>query len=80
LWRVQVDADQCVGSGLCVGIAPAHFDLVDGRSRPPAAPVDAEDGLLDAAECCPMEAIAITDASTGEPVYGPPADHDGAHS
>jgi ferredoxin len=61
--------DVCVGSGLCVGIAPAHFRLGDDeRSRPIEVEVVPDDALLDAAASCPMDAIVVADAATGEPL------------
>ncbi len=66
--RVSV-TDTCVGSGLCIGIAPHHFRLgKDERSQPVDTEVAPDDALLDAAVSCPMEAILVTDAVTGEPV------------
>jgi ferredoxin len=73
-WRVTVDQDRCAGAGLCAGLAPHRFTLAGGRSQPPAGPVDADDVVLDAAECCPMEAIILTDAATGEPIFAVPAE------
>jgi ferredoxin len=69
-WRVDVDAQRCTGAGLCAGLAPDHFSLSAGRSRPPSAPVDPDEAVLSAAECCPMEAIRVTDPATGHPVLG----------
>jgi ferredoxin len=57
---------------MCVGIAPRHFRLDhDDRSHPVRAEIEPDQAVLDAAESCPMEAIAITDAQTGaEPATG----------
>jgi ferredoxin len=64
----------CVGSGMCVGHAPAAFELASGRqSSPKVAEVDPDDAVLEAAENCPVEAITITVAVTGAAVF-PPAD------
>jgi ferredoxin len=58
--RVEVDRDQCIGSGDCVDTAPAVFELdeediarvidPDGASR---------DEVLDAAMNCPVSAIFV---------------------
>jgi ferredoxin len=71
-YRVKVDRSVCQGSGLCAGIAPSYFAL-DGthRSAPLVEIVQADDVLLDVAQCCPTEAITIVDDSTGEVVAGP---------
>jgi ferredoxin len=65
-WRVSVDPKRCTGSGVCAATAPRHFRVVDGRSRPAAELADPADPLLAAAESCPMEAITIRDAHTGQ--------------
>ncbi|MFC9438621.1 ferredoxin [Nocardia sp. NPDC057030] len=65
-WRVEVDRGACLGSGMCTGLAPEHFTLVDGRSSPIAEVVQPDDLLIDAAESCPIEAILIRAADTGE--------------
>ncbi|MEV4442075.1 ferredoxin [Streptomyces sp. NPDC049577] len=73
-WRVSVDTTLCVGSGLCAGTAPAAFRL-DGparRARPVAEETEACAPVRDAAEGCPVEAIAIRRADTGEEVFPPP--------
>ena len=73
-WLLEVDHGACVSSGMCVGLAPAAFELTSARqSSPKAAEIDADDAVLDAAENCPAEAITITDAVTGAAVF-PPAD------
>jgi ferredoxin len=73
-WLLEVDHGVCVGSGMCVGHAPAAFELASARqSRPKAAEVDPDDAVLEAAEYCPVEAITIADAVTGAAVF-PPAD------
>jgi ferredoxin len=71
-WRIEVDRDSCIGSGMCTGSAPAYFRLVDGKSVPVRDEVDADETVVDAAESCPMEAILVRDATTGDTVA--PAD------
>jgi ferredoxin len=67
-WRVTV-GEQCVAAASCLGIAPARFALGDdGRSHPTGSPIEEDDAVLDAAASCPMEAISVHDAQTGEPV------------
>ncbi|MFE9652071.1 ferredoxin [Micromonospora sp. NPDC006431] len=60
-WRLHVDPSRCIGSGICAGVAPQHFVLVDGLSRPLAERIVPADAVLDAAESCPMEAIVVSD-------------------
>ena len=64
-WRVAVDRDVCIGSGMCASLDPAHFQLVDHKSSPVNELTDPSEDAVDAAENCPVEAILITDAATG---------------
>ncbi|MFY1631853.1 ferredoxin [Solwaraspora sp. WMMB335] len=63
IWSVSVDEQQCVGSGLCAGIAPHRFTLVDGLARPTTRSIRADETVIDAAESCPMEAIVVHDGN-----------------
>ncbi|MFC4148775.1 ferredoxin [Micromonospora mangrovi] len=60
-WRLHVDPTRCIGSGICAGVAPRHFVLVDGLSRPVEEQVAPADAVLDAADSCPMEAVVVSD-------------------
>ncbi|PZF91748.1 ferredoxin [Micromonospora deserti] len=63
-WRLHVDATRCIGSGVCAGMAPAYFVLVDGLSRPLAERVAPDDAVLDAADSCPVEAVIVSEVDT----------------
>ncbi len=65
-WRISVDRDTCIGSGICAAMASAYFTLDDDRSRPITEVVDPQEDVRDAAESCPVEAILIRAADTGE--------------
>ena len=65
-WRIAVDADTCIGSGMCASIAPDRFRLEGSTSRPLVELTGEEDGVIDAAESCPVEAISVRNAETGE--------------
>ncbi|MEU8584917.1 ferredoxin [Streptomyces abikoensis] len=72
-WRVTVDRTRCVGSGQCAGVAPGAFrlDATTRRSHPVTEETAPADELLAAAECCPVEAVAIRVLGTGEAVFPP---------
>ncbi|GHG18702.1 MULTISPECIES: ferredoxin [Streptomyces] len=71
-WHVEVDRAVCIGSGMCVNHAPDGFRLDTARQSHPVHPeTDAGERVLAAAEGCPVEAILITLADGGEPVYPP---------
>ncbi|MET9508968.1 ferredoxin [Streptomyces flavidovirens] len=71
-WHVEVDRGVCIGSGMCVNLAPGAFALDTARQSHPAAPdLDANEKVLEAAEGCPVEAIRITMPAGGETVFPP---------
>lgn len=51
---------------MCAGSAPEHFELVEGRVRARRDEVDPDPVVTDAAEMCPVEAIRVRLAATGE--------------
>jgi ferredoxin len=64
-YRIQVDRSLCSGFGSCVDAAPGTFALAgDGIATVRAE--GADDDALEAARGCPMGAIAVFDAATGE--------------
>jgi ferredoxin len=68
--RVSVDHNVCVGNAMCETIAPKVFVLNDNRQSV-AVDADAEpvEKILDAAENCPVSAIIVEDADTGERLF-----------
>lgn len=71
-WSVEVDRGVCIGSGMCVNHAPDGFRLDSARQSHPVAPeADANERVLAAAEGCPVEAITLALADTGEVVFPP---------
>lgn len=65
-WRLEVDRHTCISSGMCSGIAPDHFELEGDGSHPLADVVDQDEAVIDAAESCPVEAIKVFNAASGE--------------
>lgn len=71
-WHIEVDRDICIGSGMCVNNAPGDFRLDTARqAHPEASEADPSEKVLGAAEGCPVEAISITLAGSGEVVFPP---------
>ncbi|WP_067974050.1 ferredoxin [Nocardiopsis trehalosi] len=66
-WNVRVDDGVCIGSGMCLGAAPAHFDFDDdtGLSRAQREEIEPDDAVLEAAQVCPVEAILVRDNAGG---------------
>ena len=68
-WIITVDKATCIGSAVCVGTAPGRFALDERQRSGPVHPEIAPDeAVRDAAASCPVEAIRLVDADTGEPV------------
>lgn len=68
--RVRIDANKCAGSTMCIQTAPAVFGL-DSRKQSividPAG--DSPARVREAAEQCPVSAIILEDADTGERIF-----------
>ena len=68
--QVSVDHDICVGNAMCITIATNAFKLNDERQAVSANPDgDTEEIILEAAENCPVAAIKVMDADTGEQLF-----------
>jgi len=68
--RVRVDHLLCVGNAMCESFAPNVFQLNDDRQSEAVDPKgDPEAQILEAAENCPMSAIIVEDADTGEQLF-----------
>lgn len=61
--KATVDADTCIGCELCVDTCRAVFKMNNGIAEVKADPVppEAEADCREAAEACPVQAIAIED-------------------
>jgi ferredoxin len=61
--RVKVDWDKCVGSGMCLSMAPSVFDLDDDGNllllHGDALAEDEVSAVRDAVACCPTEALEL---------------------
>jgi len=68
--RVWVDHTACVGNAMCETIAARSFRLnADRQSEAIDPPGDSEAAILEAAENCPVSAIFVEDAETGERLF-----------
>ena len=67
---VSVDHNLCVGNQMCVSIATRALTLNEDRQAIPAdVDGDTEEVIREAAEQCPMAAITVSDAETGEQLF-----------
>ena len=68
--RVSVDHEKCVGSTMCVQVAPKVFALDENRQSTVIRPDgDTADRIRKAASECPLSAIVLVDAQSGERVF-----------
>ena len=68
--KVWVDHSACVGNGTCLTIAPKVFaHNADRQSEVINPQGDTADKILEAAENCPVSAIQVEDAETGEKLF-----------
>lgn len=59
--RVTVDPELCVGSGTCIAVAPALFEMSYGGTALPLQPVVGWSAKLEeAVSRCPTGAIAVS--------------------
>jgi ferredoxin len=67
---VSVDHARCVGNGTCLTIASNVFAHNADRQSVVVNPTgDPNDQILEAAETCPVSAITVRDAETGEELF-----------
>ena len=67
---ITVDHNMCVGNAMCETFATNTFTLNDDRQSVAGDPtLDTEEDILEAAENCPVSAIKVVDADTGETLF-----------
>ena len=68
MFRVDIDSDLCSGFAACVDVAPEIFKLDDSGTATLLVPETDDKRALKAAGDCPMAAITVLDAESGERV------------
>ena len=56
---ISVDADECIGCGVCVQICPAVFQLDESAGKVKVISDTPEECIKEAAESCPVGCISI---------------------
>jgi len=65
--KITIDRDECIGDGLCVNEAPETFDMDDdSKAILLEASNESRDTIVEAARACPVDAIKVVDAGSGE--------------
>lgn len=59
--KVKVNAELCVGCGLCVNTSPDVFEMKEDKAvvKAEAVPAEGEDSCKQSKDECPVEAIII---------------------
>lgn len=68
MYRIVIDRQLCSGFGSCVDAAPKVFELDRSGIASLLVSEDGDAAVLEAAGSCPMGAITIFDAESGEQV------------
>lgn len=68
-WLVRVDRNVCIGAGACAAASEQFALDADFRSSAVKDIIDPDAEVLSAARACPVDAISITVAESGESVY-----------
>ena len=64
--RVEIDRELCSGFASCVEDAPEIFELDTSGKATLRVQETSDERALDAAADCPMSAITVLDADTGD--------------
>jgi ferredoxin len=69
-YKIDIDRELCIGDGACCGEAPNTFEM-DGDNIAKVTNADGHtpEEVLQAAQVCPVDAIKLTDAQSGEQVW-----------
>lgn len=62
--KVEIDENECSGTGLCTRVCGAVFELNEqmvSSVRVDAIPAELQDKVQEAADLCPLQAILITE-------------------
>ena len=61
--KATIDPDLCIGCAVCEAICDAVFEMEGDVAvvKGDPVPAEAEDSCREAAEACPVDAIAITE-------------------
>ena len=69
--EVTVNAAVCVGTAQCENLATGTFRVSGGLAEVIDASGDTLEKIMAAAESCPVEAITVEDAESGEVLFPP---------
>jgi ferredoxin len=60
MYRIEIDADECIGYGLCARTAPKSLRLNADNVAEAVAETVEDDDVVEAALTCPMSAIRVS--------------------
>ena len=69
-YKIEIDRDLCIGDGACCDEAPQTLEMDDETI---AVVVDPDgntpEEIMSAAQSCPVDAVILTDAKSGDKVW-----------
>lgn len=68
-WDVVVDKDTCIGCQTCAEAAPNSYKMRDDDLAEFIGLGDSDEAIMEAAQSCPVDAIRVTDKSTGQQLW-----------
>ncbi len=69
-YKIEIDRELCIGDGACCGEAPNTFEMdADNIAIVKDAGGHTPEEILQAAQVCPVDAIKLIDAATGQQVW-----------
>jgi len=60
-YKVEIDADKCIGCGACVAACEASFEMQGDKAIVKTPEVDDIGCCQEAADGCPVECIKVTE-------------------
>jgi len=60
-FKIEIDADACIGCGACVGACEDNFDMDGDKATVKESEVDEIGCNQDAADNCPVSCIKVTE-------------------
>ena len=60
-YKIEHDADTCIGCGACVSVCPDNWELGSAKAKPKKTEVDDIGCNQQAADVCPVQCIKIVE-------------------
>jgi ferredoxin len=68
-YRIVVDDKVCIGTSQCTEVAPTAYTMNEDATLAVVRAGAEDQAALDGAKSCPVQAITVFDAVTGQQIY-----------